>query len=108
MLALACLDGFDFGRFRRFAICPVIIPAPGLGLFRIGDFLRHMGILRSAWNAFNLPFYVPRSGYQRRVGAFLIERLHSFLLCEEQIQGAPIVRGYQIVVGDSPTLAQTL
>jgi hypothetical protein len=108
MLALACAESFDLERCRRFARYPVMIPAPGLGLFRIGDFLNHMRILRSAWSVFNRLFYVPRPGYQRRAGSFLIERVHSFLLCEEIAKGGQIISGHQIVVGDSPTLPTTL
>jgi hypothetical protein len=70
-------------------------------------FHEHMKILQEAWLLFAKKFYVPRLGYQRRVGGFLLERLHSFLLYEIFFPNIkmPVVEANQIIVSDSLTVA---
>ena len=78
------------------------MPAPSLGVFRVDIFLKHMEVLKMVWTHFAEHFLVPRDGYQRRVGGFLLERLHSFLICEEVINKIyNVFHGNQVVVSDS-------
>jgi hypothetical protein len=108
-LTLSGLEGFDVARCGSLASHPFLVPSPALGLFSAGIFIRHMAILREAWAAFYERFYVPREGYQRRVGGFLLERLHSFLLLDEAQRGDYVlVPGHQIVISDTPDITITL
>jgi hypothetical protein len=100
-LSLPSVDGFDLSRCASFASHRFLVPSPALGIFSVATFLRQMSILRQAWAAFHEQYYIPREGYQRRVGGFLLERLHSFLLLEEAASGAIVLApGYQIAVID--------
>ena len=82
ILTINSLSEFDQKRCENFINCEIMIPAPSLGLTNVGLFLKHMEILRLAWEHYSTHFSISREGYQRRVGGFLLERLHSFLLCE--------------------------
>jgi hypothetical protein len=106
--ALSLVEGFTEDRCRAFAANPFLVASPAQGLYRVETFLRHMRILREAWAAF-YPFYVPRQRYQRRVGGFLLERLHSFLVLEEARRGRiHLVHGHQIIVSDTPEIVLTV
>lgn len=108
-ISLSTVDGFDALRCKTFINCEVLIPAPSLGTSRVDIFLRHVKIMRAAWGHFSENFLVNRADYQRRVGGFLLERLHSFLLYET-ITSKTIAasRGVQIVVSDSPSIKPTI
>ncbi|MEP7241162.1 MAG: hypothetical protein ABI697_09790 [Devosia sp.] len=109
-LALSTVVGFSVERCGAFAACPVFVPSPALGLYQVQTFLRHMQILRDAWAVFHARFYQPRDGYQRRVGGFLLERLHSFLVLEEASRGIipQLVHGHQIIVGNTLEVVLTI
>ncbi len=109
-LCLREVDGFDRQRCDRFIHRDLLLPVPSIGVTRIALFRQHMGILRAAWEVFQRDAYRPRTGYQRRVGGFLLERLHSFLLLEEIEDRSRVrfVQGHQIVVSDSPVVAVTV
>ena len=78
------------------------MPAPSLGVFRVDIFLKHMEVLKMVWTHFAEHFLVPRDGYQRRVGGFLLERLHSFLISEDVSNKIySVVHGNRVVVSDS-------
>jgi len=63
-------------------------------------FLQHMQVLRAAWSAYAEGAHVPREGYQMRVGGYLLERLHSHLLCRWVQQGGQLGLGHRYVVMD--------
>lgn len=109
-LGLATLDGFDPVRLNRFVSCPVVFPAPTVGVFHPEMFIRHMKILETAWAFFYENYYVEREGFQRRVGGFLLERLHSFLLYEEVTNPnrGRILTGHQVVVSDTLEIRNTV
>jgi hypothetical protein len=103
-LALTTVEGFDLDRSAALASCRFLIPSPALGIFSVPTFLRHMSILHQAWAAFLERYYVPREGYQRRVGGFLLERLHSFLLLDDAARDELVLApGYQMVVLNPPS-----
>ena len=83
ILSLNSLNGFNEKHCENFINCEILFPAPSLGITRVDIFLKHMAILKLAWEHFSNHFSISRDGYQRRVGGFLLERLHSFLLYEE-------------------------
>ena len=103
----ACLVNVpDFGaaRIRSFIECPYFIPAPVLGCYRV-DFLLYLTkVLRTAWESYQ-PYFRARTGYQERVGGFLLERLHSFLLIEKMMRNPELfVSGYHVVCTDGDVL----
>ena len=87
----------------------MLIPAPSLGVTRVDIFLKHMNLLTLAWKHFSNHFSIFRDGYQRRLGGFLLERLHSFLIYEEinVKQNFVAFQGSQIVISDSLIIEQT-
>lgn len=110
ILSLNSLDGFDEKRCDNFINCELLIPAPSLGVTCTDIFLKHMAILKLAWEHFSNHFSTSRDGYQRRVGGFLLERLHSFLLYEEiNIKKKySVFQGHQIVISDSQIIKPTI
>jgi hypothetical protein len=72
----------------------------------ISDLLK----MRAVWSHFFKHFFTPRPGYQRRVGGFLLERLHSFLILQRLSQsvGYPIDFGYQFVVSEGDSASPTV
>lgn len=91
----------------RFANCNALIPAPSLGVHRIDEFLNDMDTLRHVWELFFRACYVKRDGYQRRVGGFLMERLHSFLIYERlRTNPEQYLIGHQYVVVEHGSFAQ--
>lgn len=107
--ALATLPAYGPQRLARFIAGGVLFPAPSLGLFPVALLLDQLRALREAWEVFAADYYVAREGYQRRVGGFLLERLHSFLLVEAIAAGTvQPVRGHQIIVSPTPDIQPTL
>lgn len=101
---LSRLKGFSDDKCDRFINGPNLVPAPTLGCFPIDVFTSHMTLLSAVWQHFHRHFFRPRSGYQRRVGGFLLERVHSFLI-QETIRDRPdlIHRvGAQVIVSEGP------
>ena len=86
----ACLPncGFDPAQVRQFATFKGLIPSPALCLVDTPLFLRLMRVLRAAWHEYARHCYVAREGYQRRVAGYLLERLHSHLLCQWLMDGS--------------------
>lgn len=81
---LGILTGAQCARFLR---ADRFVPAPTVGMYPAAVLLRHAAILRKAWKGFYGSYYMEREGPQRRVGGFLLERLHSFLITEELATG---------------------
>jgi len=102
MISLYKVGGFNEQRIKNFINYPILLPVPSLGVFRVDIFLKHMEALKLVWTHFADHFFVARDGYQSRVGGFLLERLHSFLICEEVSNKIyNVVHGNQVVVSDS-------
>ena len=87
-----------------------LIPAPALGCYEGKSFMEIFTVLEQAATYFLTRSYQPRSGYQRRVLGFCLERLHSYLLLKRL--GFPNLRtenfGYQIVVSETPKVQPTI
>lgn len=98
--ACSVTEGFGQDRVARFINSPILFPAPSLCLIPTRLFGAMMGELMRVWQNFARHHLRERSGYQRRVGGFLLERLHSFLLLEH-ISSLPAGQtsvGHQIIV----------
>lgn len=109
LISLEKVDGFDSLKIEKFANCPLLIPAPSLGLTNKKIFIKHMKTLKSAWSFFSENFLIPREGYQRRVGGFLLERLHSFLICLEIFENHyDYSTGKHIVISESSIIKPTM
>jgi hypothetical protein len=110
ILSLSTLNSFNSKRCQEFIDCEILFPAPSLGVTQVDVFLRHMAILKMTWEHFYNNFYKPRDGYQRRVGGFLLERLHSFLIFQDinVYECIKATHGFQIVISDSPWIAKTV
>jgi hypothetical protein len=100
----ACLGeaGMDAKAVSRFATFQGLIPSPALCLIDTPLFLHQMRLLRAVWQRFARDCAVPRQGYQRRVAGYLLERLHSHLLCEGLRDGSlgGVGMGHRYVVLD--------
>ena len=110
ILSLSALGIFSSKRCQEFIDCEILFPAPSLGVTQVDVFLRHMAILKMAWEHFYNNFYIHRDGYQRRVGGFLLERLHSFLILQDinVYESIKVDYGFQIVIADSPWITRTI
>ncbi len=108
-LSLRELPGFDQNVCNRFVNSQFLIPAPSLGFCKINFFIETMDTLRKAWSIFFQHYYRPRDGFQRRVGGFLLERLHSFLIYDYYVTRGlgKAVSGVNVVISDSDYVAQT-
>ncbi len=111
-LAVACsLSGvLDPNRIGRFINCPIMFPSPALCLMPTPVFLEMMSTLRKVWQAFVPHFLQKREGYQRRVGGFLLERLHGFLLLDH-VTSLPVERttvGRLVIVSESEVVQPTV
>ncbi len=89
----ACLGaaGFDPGAVRQFVAFQGLVPSPALCLVDTPLFLQQLRVLRRAWDEYArhaASAHVARQGYQMRVGGYLLERLHSHLLCRAVMDGS--------------------
>lgn len=75
-----------------------LIPSATLGIFPTSTLVRHMGILRKVWEVYRDRYYVPRTGYQKRVGGYLMERLHSFLILKDAAEAQALLEQWDRVV----------
>jgi hypothetical protein len=72
--------GFDSTTFKLMAETNTFFPTPSLGLMPVKFYSETINTLIKVWNHFvEEHLLVPRGDYQRRVGGFLLERLHSLL-----------------------------
>jgi hypothetical protein len=72
---------------RAFATMRGIIPSPAVCYLQVDLFVKLMNILRKVWESYYLSYQIQRDGYQRRVAGYLLERLHSSLLCKWLMDG---------------------
>lgn len=86
----ACLHaaGMNAAEVRRFASFQGLLPSPALCLVDTPLFLAQMRQLRAVWDEYALHARVARDGYQRRVAGYLLERLHSHILCQSLMDGS--------------------
>lgn len=65
---------------EEFYNAQLFIPSPTIGIYPAAMLVEHLDLMRQVWDYFRAHFYVPREGYQRRIGGFLMERLQSYLI----------------------------
>lgn len=94
--------GMNAAEVRRFASFQGLLPSPALCLVDTPLFLQQMRVLRAAWDEYAQHARVTREGYQRRVAGYLLERLHSHILCRSLLDGSQgsIGIGHRYVVAD--------
>jgi hypothetical protein len=88
MFNLAMRDSslFDTEELKQFIHFPYLVPSPSIGVFLAKHLLDDLRVLKAVWEVFYRQYFVPREGYQRRVGGFLLERLHSFIILRRAIR----------------------
>jgi hypothetical protein len=94
--------GHTPAQVRSFCTFQGLIPSPALCFIDTPSFLRLVRELRRVWTYFAQHYAVRREGYQRRVAGYLLERLHSHLLCQWLQDGsqAAIGQGQRYIVLD--------
>ena len=107
--ALREVQGFTRNRIKRFINDGFMLPSPALCAIPNLLHLDLMKILQSTWQVFHEGFYIQREGYQRRVGGFLLERLHGHLLLEYiRHKRCDYKLLHQITVSDQDTMKPTI
>ena len=79
---LSAADIKSFVTFRG------LIPSPALCFIKTELFIEIMKILKGTWDEYYHEYNIKREGYQRRVAGYLLERLHSHLLCKWLLDGS--------------------
>lgn len=107
MFAAACAesDALNQADINSFATLRGIIPSPAVCYIQSELFVKIMGILRNVWDHYHPHYHIQRIGYQRRVAGYLLERLHSYLLCKWMLDGTePDINLWQryVVLADKP------
>jgi hypothetical protein len=85
--ACAASQQINPGDIQSLATMHGIIPSPALCFTEADLFVRVMRMLEAVWREFSTHYHVRRDGYQRRVAGYLLERLHSVLLCKWLMDG---------------------
>jgi hypothetical protein len=90
MFTAACAQSgvLDPADIKTFASMRGVIPSPAVCCIHVDVFIRIIGILKAVWASYSPHYRVARTGYQRRVAGYLLERLHSFLLCKWLMDGS--------------------
>jgi hypothetical protein len=101
----------DDGQIREAALLNLLVPAPSNGTFPAQVFVAIMTQLERAADAFMLRGYAPRTGYQRRILGFCLERLHSYLLLLELARRQipfQAASGHQLTIAEAATVQPTI
>ena len=80
-----------------------IIPSPALCYISTHHFLELMKPLKMACEAFMKHYHVKRTGYQSRSTGYLLERLHSLLICQRVMNSSidnPIIWNRYVINTD--------
>jgi len=90
LFAAACARNSQLSAsdIKSFATFGGMIPSPALCFIRTELFIKIMEILKETWNEYYRNYHIVREGYQRRVAGYLLERLHSHLLCKWLLDGS--------------------
>jgi hypothetical protein len=84
MFAAACANSsyLSADDIKTFASFRGLIPSPALCYIKTDLFIKIMKILIEVTDEYLKNYYVKREGYQKRTLGYLLERLHSYLLCK--------------------------
>jgi hypothetical protein len=93
----------------KFLTSTTLIPAANMGIFHRDHLYWLLAELKEASSFMLSKFYVKRSGYQRRVMGFLLERYNSFLLLHKRKQDMkPFFHGYHIILSKNHDVDRTI
>jgi hypothetical protein len=98
MFAAACAKNKYLSEedIKGFSTLQGMIPSPALCYTNAALFVAIMEILKETWDCYYKSYQIKRTGYQRRVAGYLMERLHSYLLCKWLMDGSePDIRLWQ-------------
>lgn len=83
-------------------LASALIPAPSIGVFLLNEFIEDMTTLEECTRAFLRHKQKEFSGYQRRIIAFCLERIHSYLtlkkIAKYNLGNSSL--GYQILISE--------
>jgi hypothetical protein len=85
--ACACSGKIQASDIRTLASMTGIIPSPAVCYISVELFVEIMEILREVCFVYMSEFYTRREGYQMRSTGYLLERLHSVLICSKIMAG---------------------
>lgn len=85
--ACATSDYLTESDIKTFTTSRGLFPSPALCYINVELFMLVMKILKDVWNEYHRNFLIKRDGYQRRTAGYLLERLHSYLLCKFFLDG---------------------
>jgi hypothetical protein len=98
----------DSKRVASFLSAPAMIPACNMGTFRAATLRETLMTLRRAAEFIKTSYFTPRTGYQRRVVGFLLERLNGHLLLHRLEAGlTDAALGHHILISDGPLVTRT-
>lgn len=101
-------DILDSAGVATFLTSPVTIPASSIGVFRASTLAALLGELRRAAAFLHSSAFIARTGYQRRVLGFLLERLQAHLLLQYLRSTTGAKQGHHIMVLDTGVVTVTL
>ena len=89
MFSAACAESpyINEDVIRELATFRGIIPSPALCYIDAVSLITISKVLKDVWIRYVSKYQIVREGYQRRVSGYLLERLHSILLCQWLRQG---------------------
>lgn len=108
VLAMRQNPYFDDEACNAFVSSTQLIPSPALGMIPSQVFFDIHTIMMNVWETFFNKFYKPRTDYQRRVGGFLLERLHSFLLLRNIRVNDRHISGNLYTVSETEKILRTI
>ena len=87
--AAACSESCELSSsdIKLLASMRGIIPSPALCFIKVELFLEIMKILKNVCMIFIKNYYSKREGYQSRSTGYLLERLHSLIICQKIMNG---------------------
>ncbi len=84
------------------------IPACNIGIFKLQTYCSIFSVLLQGAEFVNSPYFVARTGYQRRSVGFLLERLHSHLILTAIRQGQLKANfGHNIIISNDVFVSST-
>lgn len=91
---------------RQFLVSKIMLPSPSIGIYPAAMLVEHLDIMRGVWEHFVDHYYQPRTGYQRRIGGFLMERLQGYLVLRhiDRHRDEPFNVWYRIMLERAPLL----
>lgn len=101
--SMAFSGAFSQAEAELFYNAQLLLVSPSIGIYPAWMLVEHLNAMRRVWDYFYDHHYVPREGYQRRVGGYLMERLQSFLILRhfDRNPGAKANVWYRIILDNA-------